>query len=132
MKYAIVRLDGVPEIRQDASDELPPDAIPLTDEQHAGLLSRSLVVANGQVVPAPPPTAEELAARAAVIAQATADAAAKSIAKADTVVQYLRDHTPAEVEAYVQTNVTDLASARQMMKKFAVVLCVLAKQAFRE
>lgn len=63
--------------------------------------------------------------------QETADAAAKAVAKADTVVQYLRDHTPAECEAYVQTNVTDLASAKAMMKKFAVVLCVLAKQELR-
>lgn len=63
--------------------------------------------------------------------QETVDAAAKTSAKADNVVQYLRDHTPAEVEAYVQANVTDLASAKQLMKKFAVVLCVLTKDSLR-
>jgi len=76
-------------------------------------------------------TARE-AAKQAETEQKVADAAAKTIAKGDTVIQYLRDHTPEEVEAYVQTNVTDLASARTMMKKFAVALCVLAKQEFRE
>ena len=77
--------------------------------------------------PVDPPTQAELDA----IAQAQANDVAKAEAKADNVVQYLRDHTPAECEAYVQAQVTDLASARQMLKKFAVVLCVLAKQSLR-
>jgi hypothetical protein len=64
-------------------------------------------------------------------AQDAADATAKVQAKTDTVIQYLRDHTVAECEAYVQANVTDLASARALMKKFAVALCVLAKQSLR-
>ena len=64
-------------------------------------------------------------------AQNKADIAARDFAKADSIVKYLRDHTPSEVEAYVQNNVTDLASARSLMKKFAVVLCVLAKQELR-
>lgn len=75
--------------------------------------------------------AARAAAIAAAEAQKVADEAARIVAKADTVVQYLRDHTPAECEAYVQTNVTDLASARALMKKFAVALCVLSKQSLR-
>lgn len=71
------------------------------------------------------------AAEAADIAAAQALTQCLEIAKADTVVQYLRDHTTAECEAYVQANVTDLASARQMLKKFAVALCILAKQNLR-
>lgn len=94
---------------------------PLTD--YEALIA--LVEANIQ--PIPPPTQEELDA----IAQAEADAAAKTAAKADNVVKYLRDHTPAECVDYVNTNVTDLASAKQLMKKFAVVLCVLSKQNLR-
>lgn len=70
--------------------------------------------------PPPPPSPEQ---------QALLDA--KAEAKADNVVQYLRDHTPAECEAYVQTNVTDLASAKALLKKFAIVLCVLSKQNLR-
>ena len=60
-----------------------------------------------------------------------ADTDAANTAKADTVVQFLRDHTPTECQQYVQDNVTDLPSARALMKKFAVVLCVLAKQSLR-
>lgn len=128
MKYATVT-DGRTEIRQ--SPEMPEGAIELTDEQHAGLLRGALAVIGGQVVTAPPPTAEALAAIAAREARQAADSAAREAAKADTVIQYLRDHTPAECEAYVQANVTDLASARALMKKFAVALCVLAKQNLR-
>lgn len=77
------------------------------------------------------PTAEDVVAFLAPSAQEAAEAEAHAEAKADAVVQYLRDHTPAECEDYVQANVTDLASARALMKKFAVVLCVLAKQSLR-
>ena len=94
---------------------------PLTDYEDL------IALVESNIQPIPPPTAEELAA----IAQAEADAQAKAEAKADNVIQYLRDHTPAECEAYVQAQVTDLASAKQLMKKFAVALCVLAKQSLR-
>lgn len=60
-----------------------------------------------------------------------ADAAAKAEAKADNIVQYLRDHTPAECAQYVQNNVTDLASAKAFLKKVAIVLCVLSKESLR-
>jgi hypothetical protein len=96
---------------------------------------------NGTISWSPAATAQQIVAGQAVFdanwpidgvsAQEVADDAAKASAKADTVVQFLRNHTPAEVEAYVQANVTDLASARQMLKKFAVVLCVLARQTLR-
>ena len=52
------------------------------------------------------------------------------VAKGDDVINYLRNHTPAECEAYVQADVTDLASAKALLKKFAVALCVLSKQNF--
>jgi hypothetical protein len=91
---------------------LPPGCVQITDGEAAELTK---------------PTPEQIAAAA----QAAADAAAKAEAKADAVIQYLRDHTPAECEAYVQAQVTDLASARALMKKFAVALCVLSKQSLR-
>lgn len=87
-----------------------------------------------------PLTAEEIAdAQARTAAEATSPArlaeeaasAAKAYAGADAVVQYLRDHTPAECEAYVMANVTDLPSARALLAKFAVALCVLTKQNLR-
>jgi len=86
-----------------------------------------IALVESNIQPIPPPTPEQVAAAA----QAAADEEAKAEAKADNVVQYLRDHTPAECVDYVNTNVTDLASAKQLMKKFAVVLCVLSKQSLR-
>jgi len=86
-----------------------------------------LALVEANMRPIIPPTAEELAARAI----AEADAAAKAEAKADSVVQFLRDHMPEEVAAYIQSSVTDLASVRALLKKFGVVLCVLAKQGLR-
>ena len=105
------------------------------DFDPAGLFHHSLVwvlcntgTAQGDLYDGAVFTNPPLFATAAPSAAQVAITDAKAAAKADTVVQYLRDHTPAECEAYVQTNVTDLASARALMKKFAVVLCVLAKQ----
>lgn len=72
-------------------------------------------------------TPEEIAAKAA----SEALIAAKAEAKADNIVQYLRDHTPAKCEQYVQNNVTDLASAKAFLKKVAMVLSVLAKESLR-
>ena len=82
-------------------------------------------IAEGNTpLPADPPTPEELAAEA----ERQALIAAKAKAKADTVVQYLRDHTVAECVQYVETNVTDLASAKAFLKKVAAVLSVLSKE----
>lgn len=63
--------------------------------------------------------------------QAIAVAQAKAEAQADNIVQYLRDHTPAECVQYVQDNVTDLASAKAFLKKVAIVLCVLSKESLK-
>lgn len=63
--------------------------------------------------------------------QALADAQAKASAQADNVIQYLINHTPAECDSYVQTNVTDLASAKAFLRKVAIALCVLAKMELR-
>lgn len=70
----------------------------------------------------------QIAARQAL---RTADADAIVTAKADNVIQYLVTHTPTECAQYVQTNVTDLASAKTLLAKFAIALSVLAKQSLR-
>ena len=87
-------------------------------------IDRWQVAADIEDAPPPPPTPEELAAEARRQAIATA----KAEAKADTVVQYLRDHTVAECVQYVDTNVTNLASAKAFLEKVAVVMCVLSKE----
>jgi len=54
MKYAIVRQDGVTEIRED-SHSLQEGAIVLTDEQYNQLISGQYIVQNGQIVVNPEP-----------------------------------------------------------------------------
>lgn len=90
--------------------------VPLTPEEEADAVAR---------------TAAEQAEQAPIIASRAALIAAKSEAQADNIVQYLRDHTPAECAQYVQGNVTDLASAKAFLKKVAIVLCVLSKESLR-
>ena len=54
MKYAIVRQDGVTEIRED-SLALPENAIELTNEQYAQLVSGFFILQNNEVVSNPNP-----------------------------------------------------------------------------
>ena len=70
---------------------------------------------------------EELAQKAAHEALEQA----RTEAKADTVVQYLATHTPAECGRYVQDNVVDLPSAKAFLKSVAMVLSVLARKELR-
>ena len=75
----------------------------------------------------PPKTLEQLAFEAI---QAT-DLTAKQAAKGDSVIQYLVTHTPAECDAYVHTNVTNLATAVNLLGKMAMALSVLARAELR-
>lgn len=72
-----------------------------------------------------------VAAAAAFAAQFASDTDALNIAKADTVVKYLVNHTPAEISTYVQTSVTSLATAKDLLAKLAVAVSVLAKDRLR-
>jgi hypothetical protein len=54
MKYAVLRQDGVTEIRED-SHPLQEGAIVLTDEQYDQLISRLYILQNGQIVANPNP-----------------------------------------------------------------------------
>jgi hypothetical protein len=54
MKYAIVRLDGVTEIRED-NYTMPAEGIELTDEQYDQLLSGAYIVQNKQIIANPSP-----------------------------------------------------------------------------
>lgn len=56
------------------------------------------------------------------------DNLAREFTKIDPVIRYLVTHTPAECAAYVQLNVTNLATAKDMLAKFAMALSVLARQ----
>lgn len=83
-------------------------------------------------------TPEEIAAipavpaeKLALLEQIQADEAQKESAKLDTVIRYLVTHTPEEIVTYVNTNVTDLASAKNVLGKLAVAVSVLAKKELR-
>ena len=55
MKYALIREDGVSEIRED-NYSLPENAIVLTDEQYDFLLSGEYILQNNQIIANPNPT----------------------------------------------------------------------------
>lgn len=40
--------------------------------------------------------------------------------------------TPTQIENYIENNVTDLASAKEVMKKMAVVLALLARRVVKQ
>jgi len=48
--------------------------------------------------------------------------------KADAAVQALRTRTPAQCDAWLDQNVTDLASARAVLKILARILALLARE----
>lgn len=89
--------------------------------------------AGGQPLPADspdlpvPPSAQELAALAVL----AADEQDRNEAKLNPTLRYLVTHTPAECAAKVQADVTDLATAKDMLAHFAVALCVLARGQLR-
>jgi hypothetical protein len=72
------------------------------------------------------------AERKRLVARIADEDAAKTAAKADAFVQQFVDMTPAQVSAWFDANVTDLASARTAMKRMALMLLLLAKREFRD
>jgi hypothetical protein len=61
-------------------------------------------------------------------AEVAAREAARTTLKADATITYLRTHTPAEVAAYASTNITDLASAKSVIGKLAMVVAYMARE----
>ena len=90
---------------------------------------REFVRAGGVVDPEPfvapePPSPEEVAA----LAELAAREVMVADLKADSTIQFLRTHTPAECSDWVNANVTDLASAKQVLSKMAMVVAYLARE----
>lgn len=88
-------------------------------------------VQRWKLVDAPKLSAQELAAVAAAEKQASDDATDLNLAKANPVIRYLVTHTPAECAAYVQTNVTNLNTAKDMLAHLAAALSVIARNQLR-
>lgn len=73
-------------------------------------------------------TPEEIASRA----QQAADDAARLSVKADAFVTSFIAMTPAEVTAHIEANVTNLASAKNVISKLALMVLLLARREFRD
>ena len=96
---------------------LPVNAIKITIEEAEAIRLSQI----------PLPTQAELDA----IAKRLAEEQQKAIAKADNVIQYLVNHTPDECASYVAANVTNLATAVNLLQKMAMALSVLCKKEFQ-
>lgn len=59
------------------------------------------------------------------------DEATLSAIKGDTLVQSFIAMTPAQVNSYIDTQVTDLASAKTVLKFFGRMVLILARREYR-
>lgn len=66
------------------------------------------------------------AAQVPIVAAQTRKDAFKADANYQALLAQLKQATPAQVQTYITNNVTDLASARAMLVKFALVLALVA------
>lgn len=58
-------------------------------------------------------------------------AQSKANARADTFVQSFVNMTPAQVIAYVNANVSNLAEAKQLLTKLALMMLAIAKEQYK-
>jgi len=72
----------------------------------------------------PPPSPEEL--------EAQAEAEQKTQTKADVMFANIINATPAQIDTYIQNNVTDLASAKNVLKLLTKIVVVLASREFKD
>lgn len=63
--------------------------------------------------------------------RAESDAALKDNTRADAFVQQFVGMTPAQIEAWIDANVTTLAQARTLFKKLSIMLLLLARERYR-
>ena len=74
---------------------------------------------------------EQIDAILAKRAEIEAENAARAELKQDAFVQQFIAMTPADVRSYVDANVTDLASAKALLRRMAVMLLLLAKAEYK-
>jgi hypothetical protein len=100
-----------------------PNAFVVDAATVAGPLTEWWVVDQVVTVVPVPPTSEQQ--------QAAADAVARTAIKADNFVGNFIAMTPAQVSNYIETNVTNLASAKAVIEKLALMTLLLARREFR-
>jgi hypothetical protein len=74
-----------------------------------------------------PASAQEIADRQL----AASDAVSNANVRTDAFVQTFIGMTPAEVSDYIDNNTANLATTRELLKKMAVMLLILARREFR-
>lgn len=117
--YRIVDVAEMPQPDHDAIDENVAEVAPAFNAD----LSRWEQAWS--VVPA---SAEQIAKRQAI----ADDVTSLNAAKADAFVRNFISMSPAQVATYIETNVTDLASVRNIMQKMALMMHHTARRAFRD
>lgn len=80
---------------------------------------------------APLSRAEARILRAALAARQAEDEAARLAARADAFVSAFVDMTPAQVIAYVNANVNNVADAKVLLTKMALMLLLLARKEYK-
>lgn len=100
----------------------PFTADPNDSEAHGRQIYGLIVAGNfgpiAAYVPPPPPTAEQ-------VAETARKEALKTETQGDLLIQTLSTATPEQVKTYIQNNVTDLASARQVLMRLGVAVAYL-------
>jgi pantothenate synthetase len=69
--------------------------------------------------------------KAALAAETATQEEMTNAAKADAFVQNFINSTPTQVVDYIDANVTDLASAKNVLKKMSLMLLLLARKEYK-
>lgn len=75
--------------------------------------------------------AESRARRQIDAQRAEADAAIIESTRADAFVQQFVGMSPAQIEAWIDANVTSLSQTRMLLKKLSIMLLLLARERYR-
>lgn len=103
----------------------PPAFNPATHVRNRAAVQSMGALSIAYTIASRPPA--EIAAEAA---QAALQSERQDI-KADAFVQQFVDMTPPQVIAYVNNNVANLADAKQLLTKLALMLLVIAKEQYK-
>lgn len=75
--------------------------------------------------------AQKAASRQADEVKRIANESARQHAKADAFVQQFVNMTPAQVVAYVNSSVANIADAKQLLTKLALMMLSIAKEQYK-
>jgi hypothetical protein len=87
---------------------------------------------QGDAALLPQPSAADISAAAAAAALAAQDTADALAVKANNAVKTFVNMTPAQVDAYIAANVTNIATAVNMLQLLAKAVLILARNQYRQ